>query len=216
MLVVVHQHDRVAFLAEEFVIIRVVARRQSDHEFQSCRVEHGREGGDEFAEVLLAGVGNFFKIDDNACLVRINGIRGDVPREILPGGRIRKHLRHFLDAPLDAVVVVDEAHHGQLDRRIQRLHPLVQLVFFQNRNSLGRCGFRGVLAALVIHDGQRAIGRHGMELLGNQQVDVFVMLLERSKAVGIPAHQKCSPNGIIACRELSDVRDAAAAPFACK
>ncbi len=179
-------------------------------------MEHGREHGNELAEVRLAGVGDFFKIDDNAGLVRIDGIRGDIPRKILPRSRIRKHLRHFFDAPLDTVVVVDEAHRGQLDGRIQRFHPLVQFVFFQNRNGFGRCGLRGVLAALVVHNGQRAIGRDGVELLGNQQVDVFVMLLERSKAVGIPAHEKCGPHRIIGCRELSDVRHAAAAAFASK
>src|SRR5207302_266616 len=90
----------------------------------------------------------------------------------------------------------------------------MQLVFFQNRDGFGGCSFGGVLAALVVHDGQRSIGRDGMELLGNQQVDIFVVLLERSKAVGIPAYEKYGSHRIISCRELSDVRHSAVPAFA--
>ncbi len=69
MLVVVHQHDGIALLAKKFIIVSVVARRQGDHEFQPGRVEHGRERGDELAEVRLARVGDFFKIYDDAGFV---------------------------------------------------------------------------------------------------------------------------------------------------
>ncbi len=72
------------------------------------------------------------------------------------------------------------------------------------------------IASAGVVFGQRPIGRDGMELLGNQQVDIFVMLLKGGQAVGIPAHEKCSSHRIIAGRELSDVRHAPAAAFTSK
>src|SRR5258708_39490500 len=52
-----------------------------------------------------------------------------------------------------------------------------------------------------------------MELLWNQQVDIFVMLFERGKAVGIPAHEKRGTHRIVARRGLSDVLDPAVTAF---
>ncbi len=177
MLVVIHQHDGIALLTEELVIVSVVARGQGDHQLQARGVQRRCQRRDELAEVRLAAIGDFFKVNDDSSFVRFDGILRDIPHESLARSRIRKHLRHFLDAPLDAVVVVDKAHRWQLDRRIERFHPLVQFVFFQYRDSFSGRGLGGVLSALVIHDGQRAIGGNGVELLGNQQVDIFVMLL---------------------------------------
>src|SRR5882724_8413827 len=214
VLVVIHHHDGVALVAKEFVIVSVVACGQSDHQLQARGVQLRGQRGDELAEVRLAGVGDFFEVNNDSSLMRFDGILGDIPRELMPRSRIRKHLGHFLDAPLDAVVVVDETHRRQLDGRAERFHPLVQLVVLQYRDGFGGRGFGGVLSALIIHDGQRAIGRDGMELFGNQQVDIFVMLLERSKAVRIPTHEKCSPHGVVACRDIPDVRHATAAAFA--
>jgi len=72
-----------------FVVVGVVARRQSDHEFQSGRVERGRQRADEFAKVRLAGIGNLFKIDDDACLVRLHRVFNNVPHQSLPRNGVR-------------------------------------------------------------------------------------------------------------------------------
>ena len=130
-------------------------------------MERGCEGANELAEVRLAGVGDFFKIDDDAGLVRFHGVFNDVPHQILPRRRVRQHLRHFLDAPIHSIVVVHQPHHGQLDGRIERLHPLVQLVVLQQCDAFRRGGFDPSLPALVVHDSQRAVRRHRVQLLGN-------------------------------------------------
>ena len=176
-------------------------------------MEGGRQPADEGAEVRLAGVGHFFKVNDNAGLVRFHCVFDNVPCEILASRGARKQLSHFLDAPRHAVVIVHETHHGQLDGGIQRLHPLVQLVVLQQRDSFRRRGFDGVLPVFVIHDRQRAIRRDRMQLLGNQKVNVLVMFLQGSEAVGIPAHEKRRAQWIVTRRHGSDIRHASMPAF---
>src|SRR5208283_1516097 len=53
-----------------------------------------------------------------------------------------------------------------------------------------------------------------MKLLRHEQVNVFVMLLERSKAIGVPAHEKRRAQRIICGGNLPDMRHATVAPFA--
>src|SRR5260370_11619048 len=103
---------------------------------------------------------------------------------------IREHLRHFLDAPLDTVVVVDKAHRGQLDRRIERFHPLVQFVFLQYRDSLGGCGFCRVLAALVSPMGRAPSAEKSMRWPGNNRWVFFLIFFLGSKVFGVPLSKK--------------------------
>src|SRR5580704_15292066 len=53
-----------------------------------------------------------------------------------------------------------------------------------------------------------------MQLLGDQNVEVFVVTLERCQAVGIPTDVVPGAQWVIARRHVAEVRDAAAAPFA--
>ena len=176
-------------------------------------MEGRRQPADEGAEVRLARVGHFFKVNDNAGLVRFHRVFNSVPYEFLARGGTRQQVGHFLDAPFHPIVVVDETHHGQLDGRIERLHPLVQLVVPQQRDSFRGRGFDGVLPVFVIHDRQRAVRRDRVQLLGNQKVDVLVMFLQGSEAVGIPAHEKRRAQWIVTRRHGSDICDAAMLAF---
>src|SRR5215467_6626011 len=52
-----------------------------------------------------------------------------------------------------------------------------------------------------------------MELLRNQKVDFPVMLLQGSETVRIPTNKKSRPQGIVACRNGSDIRNTTATPL---
>ncbi len=127
----------------------------------------------------LARVRNFLEVHDDTGLVGQNGILGGILYESVPSRGIGQKSGHLLNAPDIAVVVIEHAHHGQFDRGIERSHPLVKLVASQERD-----GFRGgrfhrtSLVVGVIHDGDRPIGSYAMQLFGDEQVDVFVMLFQ--------------------------------------
>jgi hypothetical protein len=166
------------------------------------------------AEVGLAGVGNFLEVDDDAGLMGFDGVFDDILHKKVASGRIGEKLHHFLNAPDDAIVVVEHAHRRQIKGGVgslKRLEPLMELVLFEKRDSLRRGGYRSVLAVFVIDDGQVSVGRNAVQLLGDEQVDVFVMFFQRSEAVGVPTHVKSSAQRIVACRHFADVGDAALA-----
>src|SRR5262249_17472004 len=51
-------------------------------------------------------------------------------------------------------------------------------------------------------------GAHRMQFLGNEQVQLLVVLFERSQAVRVPADEERSPQRVIAGRHLADSRHA--------
>jgi len=65
-----------------------------------------------------------------------------------------------------------------------------EFVVLQESDGLHWAGLDGFIA-LVIDDGQRAVGGYGMELVGNENVDIFVMLFQGGEAGGVPADKKC-------------------------
>ncbi len=211
VLVKIQQHDGVAFLAEKFVIVGVVASGQLDHQLQTDGMEGRCELGGEFTEVRLGRIRNGLEVDHDAHLVGLDGILDDVANQMVAGVGVRQKLRHFADAPDLPIVIVEQAHDGKLD--VCRFHPTMQLVVFEQRDRFGRTGFHG-LVALVVDDGQRAVGSHGMQLLGDQDVEIFVVTLERCQAIGIPTDVIPGAQWIIARRHVAEVRDAAAAPLA--
>ena len=214
VLVVVHQHDGVALLGKEFVIVGIVARGEGHHELQAHGMQRRFKLGGELPEVRLAGVGNFFEVDDNAGLVEFHRELHRVVHESLAGLGARQQFGHFLDAPLETIVVVEQTHDRKLDGGIERLHPLVQLVLFEQGDAFRRRSLDAILAVLVIHDSQRAIRRDGVQLLRNEKVDLPVMLLQRGETVGIPTDEKGGTQGIVTGRHSAEVGDAAVAPFA--
>ena len=52
----------------------------------------------------------------------------------------------------------------------------MKFVFFEDRNGFPGRGFDALLPALVIDHREGAISRYRVQLLGNEQVDIFVML----------------------------------------
>src|SRR6267154_5837811 len=211
VLIVVHEHNGVAFLTEKLVIVGVVAGGERDHQFQSDGMQRGAEFGGEFTEVWLGGVGDFLEVDDYAGLVSADGVVHDVANQILAGGFVAEHRGHFFDTPISAVVIVEQAHQGEFD--VGRLHPTMEFVVFKESNGLGGAGFDGLIA-LVVDDGQRAIGSYGMELVGDENVDVFVMLFQGGEAGGVPTDEKGGAQRIVAGGDGTYVGDAAMAAFA--
>ena len=103
----------------------------------------------------LAFVGHFLKVDHDSGFVCFGGVFHHVALKIVPGIRAGEHLGHFLGVPIDAVVVIDEAHHGDFD--VYGFHPLMKLVFFENGDGLVGSSLGGVLSVLIVDDGDRAI-----------------------------------------------------------
>src|SRR6267154_5372364 len=211
VLIVVHEDNGVAFLAEKLVIVGVVAGGKRHHQFQSYGMQSGAELGGEFAEVWLGGVGDFLEVDDYSGLVSADGIVHYVANQILAGGFVAEHGGHFFDTPISSVVIIEQAHEREFD--VGRLHPTMEFVVFQESNGLGGAGFDG-LVALVVDDGQRAIGSYGMELVGDENVDVFVMLFQGGEAGGVPADEKGGALRVVAGGYGANVGDAAMAAFA--
>src|SRR6266403_3856950 len=89
----------------------------------------------------------------------------------------------------------------------------MEFVVLQKGNGLRRTGFDGFIA-LVVDDGERAVGSYGMELVGDQDVDIFVMLFQGGEAGGVPADEKCGAQRVVTGGNRSDVGDAAVAAFA--
>ena len=114
-----------------------------------------------------------------------------------------------------AVGVVDQAHHRQF--KIWRdtlllLEPLMQFVLLEQAES--GVGLHLVaLVALVIDNREPAVGSDGMQLLGDQQVKVPIVLFQRGEARGVPTYIKRGAQRIISCRHLADRRHAAPPPF---
>ena len=215
MLVVIHEDDGVALFAEVFVVVIVVARGKSDHELQVGGVERGGEFRGELAEVNLAGIGNFLEVHHDAGLVSQNGVFGDILNEKAPGSGISEQGGHLVDAPDSAVVVIEHAHHRQLNRRIERPHPLVKLVPFQEGDGFrGSCFHGTCLVVRVVHDGESAVGCYAVQLLGDEQVEIFVVLLERRQAVGVPTYVESGAQRVVAFWNFADVGHAAVAAFA--
>ena len=175
VLIEIKQNDRVALFAEEFVIVGVVTSRQFDHQFQTDSVEGRAEFGDELSKIGLRLIGDGLEIDDDAGLVRLDGVFDDLADEAMPCLLIRQQLHHFVDAPDLAVIVVEQTHDRQLD--VGGLHPAMEFVVFEQRD---RFFWRSLhrLIALVIDDRKLAVGSDGVELLGNQDVEIFVVALE--------------------------------------
>ena len=123
----------------------------------------------------LAFVGHFLKVDHDSGFVCFDGVFHHFPLEIVPGVRVGEHLGHFLGVPIDAGVVIDQAHHGNF--HVHGFHPLMELVFFENGDGLVGSGLGGVLSVFIIDDGDGAIGSYGMKLLRNEKVQVFVVAL---------------------------------------
>ncbi len=143
-------------------------------------------------------------------LTRFDRILHRVSHQACACRGIRQHLCHFLDAPILPVIIVQHTHDGKL--HIRRTHPLVEFVFADDGDCFsGRGSDR--LIAFVVHDGQSAIGRDGVQFFRNHQVQVLIMFFQRGETVGIVAYIEGSAQRIITCRNSSDVRHAPVAPF---
>jgi len=53
-----------------------------------------------------------------------------------------------------------------------------------------------------------------MELVGNEDVDIFIMLFQGGEAGGVPADEKCGAQRVVAGGNGADIGDAAVAAFA--
>src|SRR6266403_4717186 len=89
----------------------------------------------------------------------------------------------------------------------------MEFVVLQKGNGLRRTGFDGFIA-LVVDDGERAVGSYGMELVGNQDVDIFVMLFQGGEAGGVPADEKGGAQRVVAGGYGADIGDTTMAAFA--
>src|SRR5450631_2806897 len=175
-------------------------------------MQTGGQLGRKFSEVDLAGIGNFLEVDDDACFVRFGGVFNQRAFQVVARGGIAEHIAEFLDAPVDAVIVIEQAHHGNFD--VYGLHPLMELVVFNDRKRLVDADLASFLSVFVIDGGDCAVGRYGVKLFGDEQVDVFVVGLEGSHAVGIPADEESRAQRVIAGGDCADIGDAPAAAFA--
>ena len=164
--------------------------------------------------MLLARIRNFFKVHNDSRLMRLHREFHGIGHQPLPSRRVPQEFHHFLDSPVNTVIVVQQRHHGKLDGGIERLHPLVQLILFQDGHGFRGRGFDAVLAVLVIHDGQSAVRADGVKLLGDEQVDLSIMPLQGSEAIGIPADEKRRAHRVVACRYSPNVRHAPATSLA--
>jgi len=70
------------------------------------------------------------------------------------------------------------------------------------------------LISFVIHDGESAIRAYGVQLLGNQYVQIFVVALERSETIGIPADVVAGAQRIVTRGNFAEIRDPAASSLA--
>ena len=133
VLVEIHQDDRVAFFAEEFVIVGVVARGQLDHQLQADGVQRGAKLGDEFAKIGLR-LGREWTRNRRRCRTWCASTAYSTTSRTRPWRAvlIREHLHHFVDAPDLAVVVVEQAHDRQFD--VGGFHPAMELVVFEQRD----------------------------------------------------------------------------------
>ena len=113
-------------------------------------------------------------------------------RQSFARDRMPEHLGNFFHVPSLAVVIVHHRHHGKLDAA--GLQPLGQL-------GIGL-------------DIERAVGFVGVQRFGNEQVEVFVVKLQRGEAGGIVAHIKCGAQRIIILRLFAKVGDFALAALA--
>jgi len=137
-------------------------------------MQRGTELGGKFAEMGLRSVGDFLEIDHYAGLVGAHGVIHDVTNQILAGGFVAEEGGHFFNAPGTTVVIVEQAHDGKFD--VGGLHPAMELVVSQESYGLRGACFHSLIA-LVVDDGQGAVWRYGVELIGDENVDVFVVLL---------------------------------------
>src|SRR5579859_57170 len=148
------------------------------------------EFADERGEIFLAGVRHFLEIDRDARVLMRLRVLDEQRLQMLTGAGIREHVGHRLHLPDVAVVIIEERHHWQPD--VQGFQPSVEL---------------GVLV-----DGQTSVGGEGVELFGNQQVDIVIVKLEGSKAVGIPIDVKCRAQRIIMFGNVAESGDFAVPP----
>ena len=192
MLVVVHQNHGVRGLADAGVVIRPIGGRQANHQFQVGVMQVCRKFGDELAEILLAFLGNFFKINDESGEVVLREVLHRLLRQVLARRVVFQHGGHFVGEPIGAIGIVQQRHGGNFDGRflqLQRLQPCRQFGI----------GF----------DVQAATGRDRVEALGNEHVNIAEMLLERRERRRVPAHIKGGAQRIIGGRHLAQGRHAA-------
>ncbi len=138
------------------------------------------EFADERDKIFLACVRHFLEIDSDARVfvrLRVLDKRGF---EMLTRGGIRRRCRRGWLADFLAWSVLEERHHRQLD--VQGFQPGVELGVFV--------------------DGQTSVGGEGVEFLGNQQVDIVIVKLERSEAVRVPVDVKCRAQRIISSGKM--------------
>ena len=76
----------------------------------------------------------------------------------------------------------------------ERLHPTVEL---------------GIVFQIEL-----PVGGDGVQLLGNQQVNIAIVQLQRGQAVGVPTHVECHAQWVVACGYLAQGRDATYASVA--
>ena len=205
MLVVIHQDNRVGFLAEEFVVVRIVPRRQRDHQLQPDGMQRRRKLFDKFLEILLACVRHFLEIHYDPGLFCRHRVLRHVRNQ--PTARIGacQQFRHLFHPPHRAVVIVQQAHHRKFHGRVQGAHPLVQLVLLQSGYHFAGRGLH-CLIPLVVHHSDRAIRGHRVQLFRHQQVNVFVVFFQRGQAIRIPADEKRRAQRVIRRGNLSDIR----------
>ena len=96
VLVEVHEDDGVAFFAEEFVIVSVVARGQFDHELEANGVERRARVPRRIrgsAAWIWSGIDS--KSTTMPDLVGLDGVFDDIANEVVARVRIRQQLRPF-------------------------------------------------------------------------------------------------------------------------
>ena len=86
--------------------------------------------GDKPAEIFLAFLGNFFKINHQAGVMILRKVFDGLIGKVLARAGVFQHGRHFIGQPVGAVGIVEQRHGGNFDGRIlllQGLQPRGQL-----------------------------------------------------------------------------------------
>jgi hypothetical protein len=173
VIVVVHQDDGVGFPPDGGVVIAPIRRGQGHHELEVRAVQRGGKLAEERGEIPLAALRHLFEVNRKPGLLCRPHPPDGLVDQVPASRRLAQHRGHFRDMPLRAVGVVQQSHHGDLDAR--RLHPRLEL--------------------RIVFEIEPPVGRNRMQLLGNEQVNVAVMPLERGQTAGIPADIEGNPQG---------------------
>ncbi len=118
VLVVIHQDYGVGGFSDAGIVVNPVRGRERHHEFQVRAVQVRRQLGNELAEILLAFIGDFLKIDNQPHEVVLCKILDRLLRQVSTRRGTLEHGGHFVGEPVGPVGIVEQRHGGNFDRRI--------------------------------------------------------------------------------------------------